>query len=94
MKRLNGVLFTGGGLKYFDISDQWTKNANAIVNFAKDQNDNSHPFPILGICQGYELLAYLTSNFNHSILTQVHGDHHTVLPISFAGEGYIFKRMS
>jgi gamma-glutamyl hydrolase len=68
MEKVNGVLFTGGGLKKFDISDQWTKNAEAILNFAKTQNDNNNPFPIFGTCQGLELLCYLTSNYNHSIL--------------------------
>lgn len=36
----------------FDITGQWTKNADAILNFAKDQNDQGNPFPVFGTCLG------------------------------------------
>lgn len=78
----------------FDIRGQWTKNAAAILDFAKDQNDQGNPFPVFGTCMGIQLLAYLTSNYNDTILTRVHGDQNIVLPISLVGEGYILNTLS
>jgi hypothetical protein len=34
LKKLNGVLFPGGGME-FDMSNQWTKNADTILKYAK-----------------------------------------------------------
>jgi GMP synthase-like glutamine amidotransferase len=58
----------------FSMSNQWTKNADAIFKYAQQQNDKGNPFPIFGTCLGHQLLAFLTSNYNDSILTRVHGD--------------------
>jgi hypothetical protein len=78
--KINGVLFPGniiyhsGGGMDFSMTNQWTKNADAIFKYAQDQNDKGNPFPIFATCLGHQLLAFLTSNYNDSILTRVHGD--------------------
>lgn len=74
----------------FSLSNQWTKNADAIFKYAKDQNDKGNPFPIFATCLGHQLVSYLTSNYDDSILTRVHGDDAIVLPITFVNEGYLF----
>lgn len=73
MGKINGVLFPGGGME-FSLNNQWTKNADAILKYAKQQNDQGNPFPVFGTCLGAQLLSYLTSNYNDTILTRVHGD--------------------
>lgn len=72
LKKINGVLFPGGGME-FSLTNQWTKNADAILKYAKEQNDLGNPFPVFGTCLGIQLLSFLTSNYNSSILTRVHG---------------------
>lgn len=34
LKKINGVLFPGGGME-FNLANQWTKNADAILRYAK-----------------------------------------------------------
>ena len=34
LKKINGVLFPGGGME-FNMNNQWTKNADAILKYAK-----------------------------------------------------------
>lgn len=74
----------------FSMNNQWTKNADAIFQYAKEQNDKGNPFPVFGTCLGHQLLSYLSSNHNDSILTRVHGDDAIILPITFVNEGYLF----
>ena len=80
LPKLNGVLFTGGTMEY-NISKVWTINANAILKYAIQQNDMGNPFPIWGTCMGLQILSYLTSQNNDTILSRVHDDisiHHTL----------------
>jgi GMP synthase-like glutamine amidotransferase len=56
------------------LNNQWTRNADAILKYAIEQTDKGNPFPIFATCLGHQLLSYLTSNYNDSILTRVHGD--------------------
>jgi anthranilate/para-aminobenzoate synthase component II len=74
----------------FSLNNQWTRNADAILKYAKEQNDKGNPFPVFGTCLGHQLLAFLTSNYNDSILTRVHGDDPIVAPITFVNKGYLF----
>lgn len=39
---------------------------------------------------GIQLQAYLTSNFNDTIITRVHGDSAIIHPINLVSNGYIF----
>ena len=93
LKKINGVLFPGGGME-FNLANQWTKNADAILKYAKQQNDLGNPFPVFGTCLGIQLLSFLTSNYNSSILTRVHGHEAIVAPITFVNDGYIFHTYS
>lgn len=73
------------------MSNQWTKNADAILKYAKQQNDAGNPFPVWGTCLGIQLLAYLTSNYNSTIISRVHGDDAIILPLTLIGDSYLFK---
>lgn len=76
----------------FDIKSRWTKNADTIFKYAIDQNKQGNPFPVIGICMGHQLLAYLTSQYNDTILSRVHGDNAgIVLPLNFTNDGYLFS---
>lgn len=87
------LLISGGGMD-FSMNNLWTKNADAIFKYAKEQNDQGNPFPVFGTCMGIQLLAYLTSNYNDAILSRVHGDDAIILPITFTSEGYIFSTLN
>jgi gamma-glutamyl hydrolase len=66
LPKINGVLFTGGGLDLYDNKTgeftTYTKTSQYIWNYAKDRNDNGEHFPLLGICQGFELFHILAAN--------------------------------
>lgn len=76
----------------FDINSRWTKNADIVFKYAIEQNKMGNPFPVIGICMGHQLLAYLTSQYNDTILSRVHGDNlGIVLPLNFTNDGYLFS---
>ena len=80
LEKVNGVLFPGGAME-FSIENQWTKNADYILKYAKEENDQGRPFPLWFTCLGHELVSYLTSNYNDNILSKVNGDEAIILPI-------------
>lgn len=65
----------------FSMDNQWTRNADAIFNYAKEQNDKGKVFPIFGTCLGFQLLSYLTAGHDNSVITRVHGDEAIVHPL-------------
>lgn len=91
--KINGVLFPGGVMD-LNIKNLWTQNAEAILNYAKQQNDLGNKFPIFATCLGIQLVSYLTSNYNSNIISRVHGDDAIVLPINLVSDGYIFSTFS
>ena len=73
---INGVLFTGGAMPLVDhdTGEQSTyyKTAKKIFNYAKRQKDQKNiDWPILGICQGMEVLSYLVNNDAKDTLSNV-----------------------
>lgn len=78
----------------YDINAIWTKNADTIFKYAKDQFDQGNPFPIFGTCMGFQLLAYLSANYDDSVLSRVHGDISIIHPLTFVNEGYIFNTLN
>lgn len=63
---MNGVFFTGGALDLFDPVTRklhpYTVTAQKILTYALDHTDNGDYFPIMGVCQGIELLHILVAN--------------------------------
>jgi GMP synthase-like glutamine amidotransferase len=64
------VLFPGGNIS-ININNTWTKGAKFILNYAMEQNNKGNIFPIYAICQGHQLLSYLTSGYDDNILQLV-----------------------
>ncbi|XP_014242359.2 gamma-glutamyl hydrolase-like [Cimex lectularius] len=61
LSSINGVVFPGGNLDLLQNGGM-VKAANLIYDYARKANQKENVFPILGVCQGLELLAYLSSN--------------------------------
>ena len=72
LKKLNGVLFTGGAAKMFDSKKKPTrylKIVNFIINFAKEENKKGRYFLIWGTCLGCEaVLNSLNMKQNWSVV--------------------------
>eukprot|EP00347_Sterkiella_histriomuscorum_P023936 403332871 len=66
LAQVNGVYFSGGSLilidPYTGIKHQYTQTAEKVLNFAKERYNNGVHFPILGVCQGFQLLQVLELN--------------------------------
>ena len=70
----------------FSMQNQWTKNADAIVKYAMEQNRAGNPFPIFGTCLGFQLLGYLTTNYDGSILSKINGNLDIIEPVQLTGQ--------
>jgi gamma-glutamyl hydrolase len=76
LDKLNGVLFTGGNLLLLNTTSgeqhQYYKTARKIYEYSKRQKDQKNDnFLIFGVCQGYELLAYLACNDYNETLSSI-----------------------
>lgn len=65
LDKINGVLFTGGGLDLVDPKTGeyhiYTKTSEMILKYAINRTDQGDYFPLIGICQGFQLLNILRS---------------------------------
>mmetsp|Transcript_26733 Transcript_26733/g.39584 ORF Transcript_26733/g.39584 Transcript_26733/m.39584 type:complete len:357 (-) Transcript_26733:3860-4930(-) len=57
-KQINGVLIPGGG------GGNEHAATRTMWNLAKQSNENGEPFPIFGVCLGFEIMLQLASNDN------------------------------
>jgi gamma-glutamyl-gamma-aminobutyrate hydrolase PuuD len=66
---LNGVLLTGGPVQQADpITHEphvYVKTAQKIFDYAKREFDEGRYFPILGICQGFQIINTLANGGDH-----------------------------
>eukprot|EP00347_Sterkiella_histriomuscorum_P018381 403345717 len=66
LDRINGVFFTGGSLDLFnETTDElhpYTITSQKIMTYALQKTDSGDYFPIVGICQGIELLHIIVAN--------------------------------
>lgn len=76
------MLFPGGGME-LNIKNTFTKNANIILNYAKEQNDAGKVFPIWATCLGHELISYLTCGYDSKVLGAVHDQGAVVNTLKF-----------
>lgn len=65
LDQINGVLFTGGNLDLIGKNGEqheYYKTAKRIYNYAKRvKNERKEDWPILGICQGQQLISMILS---------------------------------
>ena len=73
-KQINGVLIPGGG------GGNEHAATRTMWNLAKQSNENGEPFPIFGVCLGFEIMLQLASNDNVSIIVLYSCDR---TPLSF-----------
>jgi gamma-glutamyl hydrolase len=91
--KLNGVLFPGGSI-HISIDNIWTQNADYILKYAINQNKKGNVFPVWGTCLGWELIAYLTSGYDRSILSPVRGEDSIINTVSIRTPSYLFDDLS
>lgn len=95
LRKVNGVLFTGGaGEDEIHIDNRWVKNANFILQFAIAENKKGNVFPVWGTCLGLELLSYLTSGFDETILQPIRGSEHMLNVLKFEESSVLFDDLN
>jgi gamma-glutamyl hydrolase len=66
LDQINGIYFTGGDLDLYDEATgklhPYTVTSQKILSYAIKLNDKGDYFPIMGTCQGLELLHILVAN--------------------------------
>ena len=72
LSKVNGVFFTGGGLDLYldcdnNVPHRYTQTALKIYKYAKKMNDQGIYFPVMGVCQGYELMHIMESEDCHAL---------------------------
>ena len=77
LESINAVFFTGGGLNLIDEhtneQHQYYKTAKKIFDHSKKLKDEKNEdFPILGICQGFELLGMLAAGDDRSVMSDIY----------------------
>lgn len=64
--QVNGVFFTGGDLNLWNpetgLPHPYSVTAQKILDYAIKTTDGGDYFPIMGVCQGHELLHILVAN--------------------------------
>ncbi|KAK9501319.1 hypothetical protein O3M35_012056 [Rhynocoris fuscipes] len=81
LSELNGVVFPGGSVD-FHARGGHAEAAKYIFQEAMYLNDHGRHFPILGVCQGLQLLAQLSNN-GKDILTRCTGTYNIMLNLIF-----------
>ncbi|KAG8269323.1 hypothetical protein J6590_004616 [Homalodisca vitripennis] len=61
MTSINGVVFPGGGTD-FTAPHGYAAAGRIIMDIAQQLQDSGVSIPILGVCQGFQLLMYLSAN--------------------------------
>lgn len=65
LDQINGVLFTGGSLDLVNPETEeyhpYTKTSEIIFKYAQEHTDAGDYFPLIGVCQGFQLLNILQS---------------------------------
>ncbi len=95
LRKVNGVLFTGGaGEDEIHIDNRWVKNANFILQWAISENKKGNVFPIWGTCLGLELLTYLTSGFDETILQPIRDSERVLNVLKFVEQSLLYDDLN
>uniref|UniRef100_A0A171A467 folate gamma-glutamyl hydrolase n=1 Tax=Triatoma infestans TaxID=30076 RepID=A0A171A467_TRIIF len=81
LSELNGVIFPGGTVN-FHASGGYAEAGQYIFEEAIYLNNHGRHFPILGVCQGLQLLVFITNN-KTDLLTKCSGTYNTALNLNF-----------
>lgn len=81
--KLNGILFTGGGLSLAEESTYY-RTAKRIYDNAVRYTEAGNPFTLWGTCMGFQLLHILGSGSNHSVLQEhAYDSYYVSMPLEF-----------
>uniref|UniRef100_A0A224XG52 folate gamma-glutamyl hydrolase n=1 Tax=Panstrongylus lignarius TaxID=156445 RepID=A0A224XG52_9HEMI len=81
LSELNGVIFPGGSVD-FHARGGYAEAGQYIFEEAIYLNNHGRHFPILGVCQGLQLLAFISNN-KTDLLTKCTGTYNTALNLNF-----------
>ncbi len=87
LEKVSGVVFTGGE-ELIDKGNRWTSNAGFVLDYAERENRRGRVFPVLGICQGLELMLYLTSDQRPNFLDNITNQRGVFNTINFVTDDY------
>uniref|UniRef100_A0A146L944 folate gamma-glutamyl hydrolase n=1 Tax=Lygus hesperus TaxID=30085 RepID=A0A146L944_LYGHE len=88
---INGLVFPGGSADLLDPTDIGAAG-QILFDLAAKLNDEGVHFPILGVCQGFQLLA--TASARQKILVSCNGTIKDNLPVKFIEDphqSYLFR---
>ena len=76
LRQVNGVLFTGGGLHMINETTgeqhPYYKTAKQVMQYSKYMKDvKNQTWPVLGICQGLEVVSLIQSGDDMSVLDEI-----------------------
>lgn len=83
---INGALFTGGGVDFTFPNGTLTPfsvTASLIFNESVSAASSGEMWPLWGTCLGFQLISFLASDFDQSILTSGFDSENLTLPLSF-----------
>jgi len=84
LPNLAGVLFTGGGNALMD-GKPYFETGKAIYKYAISEGDNGRPFPLFGVCLGYEMISILTAG-DPTILDTGFDSYDYAIPLQFTAD--------
>ncbi|KAF4672116.1 hypothetical protein FOL47_000887 [Perkinsus chesapeaki] len=83
---LSGVYFPDGVLD-IDLNQPYEQAALKIYNYAKKRHSENDSFPLIGICQGHQLLAALAAGTPDAISKNAYKSTNVSLPLQFVEDG-------
>jgi len=84
LPKLSGVLFTGGGTELAK-GRPYYETGKAVYDFVISEGEQGRPFPLFGVCLGYEMISIITAD-DPNILDTGFDSYDYALPLQFTSE--------
>ncbi|KAF4673387.1 hypothetical protein FOL47_010633 [Perkinsus chesapeaki] len=86
LSRLNGIYLSDGSID-ITFDHPYVKAASRIYQFALDRYSKDGPFPLIGFCQGHQILAALAAGTTDVILKHAYKTDDVALTLKIIGNG-------